>query len=233
MLSMLDVTYLEDKTDNAALESLCQAIQKAPMAPAAIFVYLRDLAFVKSLLANYSIAFGVPVNFPQANKTKEQVIEELNLAKQLGADEIDVVIPYKDFLQRKDFTQIAQFVGFCRKALPTQTLKVILETGEIKQAQDIYALSIICCEQGADFIKTSTGKVAMGATLDATKSIIGAIKDYHRQSGRQVGLKVSGGVRTVAQAQSYIDQVKELLGEAWLTKEHFRIGASALFKALC
>ncbi len=192
MLHYLDVSYLEDKTDNAILEKLCMAIKRAPHTPAGICVYLRDLPFVKSLLTNQAVAFVSVINFPAGNATNQQLLAEINMAKKFGADEIDVVIPYREFLQERDFEEIGHFVEMCRLELPLVKLKVILETGEINQQDDIYGLSLIACEKGADFIKTSTGK-ATGATAQAVDSILHAIQTYHQKSSRKVGLKVSRG----------------------------------------
>ncbi len=234
MLSFLDVTYLEDSTDSKQLETLCLAIQQAPLMPAGICVFPRDLPFVKQQLQNQTLAFVTPVNFPKGNASNAQLLSELKAALKAGATEIDAVIPYQEFLQERDFEEVGHFIEMCRLELPHYVkLKIILETGEINNPDDIYRLSTIACEKGADFIKTSTGKTTIGATLEAAQSVMKAIKEYEAKHQRKVGVKISGGVRTPEQAQEYIDQVQTILGDSWLNPSYFRIGASQLFHVLC
>ncbi len=233
MLSLLDVTYLEDKTEKAALDGLCANIKASPLMPAAICVYLRDIPYVKQLLSDIPIAIAPALNFPHGNASLQALLEEIAQAKRLDVAEVDVVIPYKAFLVDKDLNKVADFVALYKKELPGVKLKVILETGEINSPDNIKLLTQIACENGADFIKTSTGKVAVGATSLAVDSMILGIKAYYQQSGRKVGIKVSGGVRTIAQAQGFMAQVSMSLGNEWLTPDLFRIGTSQLFKTLC
>ncbi|MGD9592023.1 MAG: deoxyribose-phosphate aldolase [Candidatus Berkiella sp.] len=228
MMSFLDVTYLESSTDNHVLATLCDKIKQSQVLPAGICVFLRDLAFVKQQLAKHLISFVTVANFPDGRASYSQVHSQLNEAKILGALEVDVVIPYQTFLEDRDFNAVAKFVELCRSELSHQKLKIILESGALAN-DDVYRLSKVACENGADFIKTSTGKISVGATLPAVEAIIKAIKEH---TARPVGLKVSGGVRTKEQAQSYLDCVTTHLGSAYHSPALFRIGASTLFEAL-
>lgn len=228
MMQYLDVTYLEDTTDKAVLENLCGAILHKSVKPAGICVFLRDIPLVKQQLSDQPISLVTVVNFPQGNASNREIHSQLNEAKTLGVQEVDVVIPYQEFLRDKDLDEVGYFIEMCRCELTSQKLKVILESGALTN-EDVYHLSTIACEKGADFIKTSTGKFTIGATIDAVSNIMRAIKEHQ---SRQVGLKISGGVRTIEQAQGYIDLVQANLGQAWLTPRLLRIGASALFAQL-
>ncbi len=227
MMQYLDVTYLDAQTDIATLTNLCEKIKRTPVKPASVCVFLRDLLFVKQLLSTQNVKFCVPINFPTGDESHPEIFSQLNSAKQSGAHEVDVVIPYQIFLRDKNFQAVGDFIEMIRSDT-TQTLKVILETGELA-IDDVYKLSQIACSKNVDFIKTSTGKVKVGATELAVKAVMQAIKEY---SHKKVGLKVSGGVRTVEQAQRYVDLVKENLGDEWLNPAFFRIGASSLFDEL-
>lgn len=233
LLNFLDVTCLEEQVTQTELISLCDLIRQSPQLPAAICVYPQHLAFVKSQLSDLALAFATVVNFPYGKSQIETVKREIHEALKLGATELDIVMPYEAFLDTMDLTLVKDFITVCRKEINGRALfKLILETGEIEDRVAIYELSLVACEAGVDFIKTSTGKVPCGATLEASSAILKAIKDFNQQQRRLVGLKVSGGVRTAAQANAFYDQVKTNMGESWLTPKLFRIGASQLFKAI-
>ncbi len=226
MLSYLDVTYLEDNV-NGELEKLIEQIKANPSI-AGVCVYLAELSKVKKALLHLPLSFVTVANFPHGNDLPKEIIATLQQAKKIGANEVDVVIPIRAFLEKRDPTVVGEFIDMCRQELPSQTLKVILETGALTD-EDIYRLSVIACEKGADFIKTSTGKAFHGATPMAVQTMMRAIKEH---TAKKVGLKISGGIRTPEQAQAYIDLVKAGLGETWLVPHLFRIGASALFQTL-
>lgn len=233
LLPFLDATYLEDKTHLPDLMRLCDAIKIAPALPAGICVFSRCLTLVKETLKNIPLAFISVINFPKGESSFSQIQSEIKEALSKGATELDIVVPYQSYLQG-DRAQMKDFMAFCRRNTPaTVKLKWILETGEIKNPQDIYHLSLLACENGADFIKTSTGKVKNGTSLEATACMLQAIKDYFERTQIRVGLKVSGGVRTLPQAMLYVQQVKTMQSEDELNPQHFRIGASQLFYLLC
>ena len=144
-----------------------------------------------------------------------------------GADEIDVVMNLGDFLDG-DWEEVTDELGEIKHSCRDARLKVILETGALKTAENIRAASILAMYSGADFIKTSTGKEFPGASTQAAYVMCKCIKEYHAATGRNVGFKAAGGITTADEAMVYYAIVKEVLGDEWLTNEYFRIGASRL-----
>ena len=194
---------------------------------AAICVYPNFVQTVKdALTADVRIA-SVAAGFPSSQTFTEVKIAEVALSVADGADEIDIVLNVGDFLEGnyEDLSvEIEEIKDACRDA----KLKVILETGLLKTAENIKTASILSMYSGADFLKTSTGKVYPGASPEAAYVICQAIKEYEQLHNKKIGIKVSGGVRTVEDALRYYTIVKETLGKEWLTPELFRIGASSL-----
>ena len=169
--------------------------------------------------------------FPSSQTFTEVKIAETALAVADGADEIDVVINLGLFLD-KEYEEMCEELTEIKHACHGATLKVILETGALKSAENIHKASILSLYSGADFLKTSTGKVYPGATPEAAYVMCHAIKSYYDKTGKKVGFKVSGGVATVEDAVKYYTIVKEILGEDWCRSSHFRIGASRLADSL-
>ena len=198
---------------------------------AAICVYPNFVATVKEALrANVKIA-AVSAGFPSSQTFIEVKVAETSLAVGDGADEIDIVLNCGEFFDNnieEVCEEIIELKEVCRNA----HLKVILETGLLKTAANIRKASILAMFSGADFIKSSTGKVYMGATPEAIYTMCEAIREYNQLYDRKVGVKVSGGVRSAEEAVLYYTIVKEVLGEEWLTPEYFRIGASSLAVSL-
>lgn len=169
--------------------------------------------------------------FPTAQSFIEAKIAETALAVEGGADEIDIVLNLGNFLDgdfEEVYDEISEQKSACRDAL----LKVILETGALKTAENIKAASVLSIMAGADFLKTSTGKEYPGASLEAAYVMCSVIKEYHEATGKMIGFKCSGGIRTTEDAVRYYTLVKEVLGEEWLNNEYFRIGASSLANSL-
>ncbi len=198
---------------------------------AAICVYPNFAQTVKdALTADVKIAC-VSGGFPTSQTFTEVKVAETALAVADGADEIDVVMNVGLFLEEEYEEmcgELAEIKDACRHA----TLKVILETGALKTGEQIYHAAILSLYSGADFIKTSTGKVYPGATLEAAYVMCQAIKSYYEKTGRKIGLKVAGGISTVPDAVKYYTLVKEILGEEWCNPTLFRIGASRLADVL-
>ena len=194
---------------------------------AAICVFPNFVSMVKEALsADVKIA-TVAGGFPSSQTFPEIKIAEISLALADGADEIDVVISAGAFFDDDLETfcnDLLEIRDVCRDA----TLKVILETGLLKTASNIKKAAILSMYSGADFIKSSTGKVYSGATPEAVYVMCGAIKEYYALHNKKIGLKISGGVRTTEDAVKYYTIVKEILGEEWLTPDYFRLGASSL-----
>ncbi len=177
---------------------------------------------------------SVAGGFPASQTFMEVKALEVAMAIESGADEIDVVISVGKVLAG-EYDEAKGELELLRQECGEEdgaTLKVILETGELKSVEKIYDASVIAIEAGADFIKTSTGKSAVSATPEAVLVMCHAIKDHFDKCGEMVGIKVAGGVRTPQDAALYYTIIEEVLGEAWLTPEYFRIGASSAANAL-
>ena len=227
-LACLDLTDLSETADEAGAERLC-ARAVTPYGPvAAVCLWPRFVARAKAALQGRAVRVATVANFPEGGEDTSAVLREVEAALADGADEVDLVMPYRAFLSgRGDIaeTQILQV----RRAIPHErALKVILETGRLGTPERVREAARLAIEAGADFVKTSTGKTEVGATLEAAGAMLGAI----RESGARTGLKVSGGVRTVEDAASYLDLAARMMGEGWITPRTFRIGASGLIDAL-
>ena len=195
---------------------------------AAICVYPNFAQVVRTVLDVSEVNVAcVAGGFPSSQTFPEVKVAETALAVEGGADEIDVVINLGDFLDG-DWQQVSDDLDEIKHSCRGRCLKVILETGALKTAKNIRDAAILAMYSGADFIKTSTGKEYQGASLEAAYVMALAIKEYEAKAGRMVGLKVAGGITTADEAVAYYTIVKEVLGEKWLSKEYFRIGASRL-----
>lgn len=195
---------------------------------AAICVYPNFAQVVRTVLDVSEVNVAcVAGGFPSSQTFPEVKVAETALAVEGGADEIDVVINLGDFLDG-DWQQVSDDLDEIKHSCRERCLKVILETGALKTAKNIRDAAILAMYSGADFIKTSTGKEYQGASLEAAYVMALAIKEYEAKAGRMVGLKVAGGITTADEAVAYYTIVKEVLGEKWLSKEYFRIGASRL-----
>ncbi len=223
-LSLLDLTNLRDDCDNAAIENLCLRAQTPYGNSAAICIWPRFVAHARQVLgAGHPVRIATVVNFPSGDLAVADVVEETRKAVEDGADEIDLVIPYKAFIAG-DEAAVTTMVQAVRAACSQSTLKVILETGELKDMALVKRASELAIAAGADFIKTSTGKVSVNATLEAADIMLRAI----RESKAKVGFKPAGGVSTVADADLYLRLAESILGPNWVMPSTFRFGASSL-----
>jgi deoxyribose-phosphate aldolase len=224
-LSLLDLTDLTETCDAAAIEKLCAQAQ-TPFGPtAAICIWPRFVAQARGLLgAGHAVKIATVVNFPAGDLAVADVVAETKEAIADGADEIDLVIPYRDFIAGDEGAVTEMVTAVKAACTPTVRLKTILETGELKDPALIREASDLAIAAGADFIKTSTGKVSVNATLQAAAIMLNAIKT----SGRPVGFKPAGGVRTVDDAAEYLALAASILGQGWATPRTFRFGASGL-----
>lgn len=168
----------------------------------------------------------VAAGFPSSQTFNEIKVAECALAVASGADEVDIVIGVGQFLQGQ-YEEMCDTIAECKAACKDAIFKVILETGALKTASNIMKASILAIYAGADFIKTSTGKLDPAATPEAVLVMCKAAKAYYEQTGVKIGIKVAGGVRTPEDAVKYYCIVKSVLGEEWLTKDLYRIGASS------
>lgn len=195
---------------------------------AAICVYPNFAQVVRAVLEVSSVDIAcVSGGFPSSQTFPEIKVAETALAVEGGADEIDIVLNVGDFLDG-DWESVCDEIAELKAACRDARLKVILETGALKTAENIRAASVLAMYSGADFLKTSTGKDYPGASLEAAYVMCQCIKEYHSKTGTMIGFKAAGGVATTDDALGYYTVVKEVLGEQWLTNEWFRIGASRL-----
>jgi len=195
---------------------------------AAIFTYPLFVETVKQALTAQSVSIAaVSGGFPSSQTFVEVKVAETAMAVMNGADEIDVVLNLGYFME-ENYDDLSEELSEIKDACREATLKVILETGALVNAENIHKASVLALYSGADFIKTSTGKGFPGATLEAAYTMCQVIKTYNEISNRKAGIKISGGVKTAEDAIKYYCIVKEVLGEEWLDKDLFRIGASGL-----
>ena len=195
---------------------------------AAICTYPLFVETVKQALTAQEVKIAsVAGGFPSSQTFTEVKIAETAMAIMSGADEIDVVMNLGYFLE-ENYEELAEEIQEIKDSCREGKLKVILETGALVTPENIQKAAILALYSGADFIKTSTGKGYLGATPEAVYTMCQVIKKYHSITGKQIGIKVSGGVRTAEDAVKYYTIVKEVLGNDWLNKELFRIGASSL-----
>ncbi len=224
-LSLLDLTDLTDTCDAAAIEKLCRQAQTPFGTTAAICIWPRFVTQARGILgAGHAVKIATVVNFPSGELAVADVVAETQRAIADGVDEIDLVIPYRAFLAGNEAAVTEMVTAVKAACTPPVILKTILETGEIKDAALIRRASDLAIAAGSDFIKTSTGKVAVNATLEAAGIMLAAIKE----SGKLVGFKPAGGVRTVGDARDYLALAASILGEGWATPKTFRFGASGL-----
>ena len=199
---------------------------------AAICVYPNMAEIVSDSLEADNVKIAcVSGGFPSSQTFMEVKVAETAMALHAGAEEIDIVMPIGKFLCG-DYEGMCDEIGELKDICGEKPLKVILETGVLKNASDIKKAAILAMYSGADFIKTSTGKEAISATPEAALVMCEAIKEYYKETGRKVGFKAAGGIDSVKKALAYYTIVKEVLGEEWLDNGLFRIGASRLANQL-
>jgi deoxyribose-phosphate aldolase len=222
-LACLDLTSLGDADTAADVERLCLRAQGRFGLPAAVCVWPRFAALARSRLPR-AVAVAAVANFPDGGADPAPALRDIDVIGAAGAQEVDVVLPYRDL------DRAAALLAAVRRACEGLTLKVILETGELAALGGDAVVRRACriaLDAGADFLKTSTGKVTVNATPEAARLLLEAIA-ADRDARDHVGFKAAGGVRTVADAATYIALVRAHLGAAALTPRRFRIGASSL-----
>ncbi|QQM31242.1 deoxyribose-phosphate aldolase [Martelella lutilitoris] len=224
-LSLLDLTNLSDDCTEKDIEALIARAYTPYGTPAAICIWPRFVSLARQMLGtDHMIKIATVVNFPSGDMSISAVEEETEQAIRDGADEIDLVIPYNKLKAGNEWaaSEMVRAIRFlCREPV---LLKVILETGELADAALIRKAATIAIAEGADFIKTSTGKVKVNATLEAADIMLGVI----REAGRKVGFKPAGGISSVRDAQLYLSLAETVMGEGWVMPTTFRFGASGL-----
>ena len=228
ILSLIDLTNLNDDCTEEDVVELCSRAQGEFGNTAAVCVWPRFVNLCASILRGTSIKVATVVNFPHGGTDVADVVAATIAALDAGADEIDLVLPYQSMITG-DEAQVLSMLQAVREVVHAPAhLKVILETGELINPERIRRASELAIKSGADFIKTSTGKTKISATPEAVTTMLQVIRD----SGRLVGLKPSGGIRTVADAQQYLDLADAIMGPQWATPQTFRFGASGLIDAV-
>ncbi len=234
LFNCIDLTTLQSTDSPRSVADFTEKVNQFetehPEMPnvAAICVYPNFAQVVRAVLEVSEVDIAcVSGGFPSSQTFPEVKVAETALAVDGGADEIDIVLNVGNYLDG-DYQEVCDEIAELKEACREARLKVILETGALKTAENIRNASILSMYSGADFIKTSTGKEYPGASHFAAYVMMQAIKEYYEQTGRMVGFKPAGGVRTPEDAVGYYCLVKEILGDKWLTNEYFRIGASGL-----
>ncbi|MCB9730006.1 MAG: deoxyribose-phosphate aldolase [Deltaproteobacteria bacterium] len=232
-VAMMDLTSLEGRDTAGRIQSLCRkAMVPLPGSDvphvAAVCVYPPLVSVAKRALGRSGVhVAAVATYFPSGQAQLSERLDEVRRTVAAGADEIDMVINRNAFLAG-DHAQVFDEIAACKEACGKAHLKVILETGELVTYDNVRRASLIAIEAGADFIKTSTGKVTPAATLPVTLVMLETIRDHYIRTGKMVGMKPAGGIRTAKDALRYLIMVKETLGDAWLSPDWFRFGASTL-----
>ncbi len=229
-IALMDLTTLNDDDSNEKVTALCHQAKSPGGNTAAVCIYPRFVPIaLKTLKAQGTreIKVATVTNFPHGNDDIDIAVSETKAALAYGADEVDVVFPYRALMAGNEEIGYA-LVKACKEACGSTLLKVIIESGELTSPELIRKASEICIDAGADFIKTSTGKVAVNATPEAAKIMLEVIKEKNPN----VGFKAAGGVKDAASAKVYLDLAREILGDDWVNAEHFRFGASSLLNNL-
>lgn len=226
-LGLLDLTDLADDATVEGARDLCRRAVSGPVPVAAVCLWPRFVATAREALAGSSVRIATVVNFPAGDTPVAPVIRETEGALAAGADEIDLVLPWRSLLAGETAAASAM-VRDVKMHCGDRLLKVILETGEYPDLDKVRIASELAIAAGADFIKTSTGKTAHSASIPAARVMLGVIA----MTDRLVGLKPSGGIRTLADAKTYLDLADATMSPDWVSSSTFRFGASGLYTAL-
>ncbi len=236
-ISMVDLTTLEGADTPGKVKAMCsKALHPDPTdlstpSVAAVCVYGDLVETARSVVGDRIHVAAVATAFPSGRASLDVKLLDTQEAVAAGADEIDMVIDRGAFLSG-DYAKVAREIEAVKQACGSAHLKVILETGELKTLDNVKRASYLAMRSGADFIKTSTGKVTPAATLPVTLVMLEAVRDYYSQTGIRIGVKAAGGIRTSKDAIKYLVLVNETVGEEWLTPDYFRFGASTLLNDL-
>ncbi|MFS1983638.1 deoxyribose-phosphate aldolase [Vibrio breoganii] len=230
-LKLMDLTTLNDDDTDQKVIDLCHAAKSAVGNTAAVCIYPRFVPIAKKTLREQGtpdVKIATVTNFPHGNDDIDIAVAETKAAVAYGADEVDVVFPYRALMAGNAEVGF-ELVKQCKAACGDILLKVIIETGELKEEALIKQASEICIKAGADFIKTSTGKVLVNATPEYARMMLEVIRDM---GVTNVGFKPAGGVRTAEDAAQYLAMADDILGDSWVDSRHYRFGASSLLTNL-
>lgn len=225
LIACLDLTALNTTDTAESIKHLAKLAQQHQVAAVCV-----SLAFVELAVKSFRGPIATVVNFPSGSDSLTNVLASIDHALAVGATEIDVVVPYQQFLIDNNAAVISKFVSACKAVCgPNIKLKAIVESGLVADPHCLERLCLAALEGGANFLKTSTGKVTSGATLTAAVVLLGALKSFGEPS---CGFKAAGGVKTAQQAKHYWLLAKLMMGDAWPNPQHFRMGASTLLEDL-
>ena len=234
IISMMDLTTLEGKDTRGKVWALCQKAMRPDPSDrevphvAAVCVYPTMVGFVREALGDSDVKVAaVATGFPSGQTFTEIKVNETRQTVAAGADEIDMVIDRGAFLSG-DYQKVFDEIADVKEACGPAHLKVILETGELANYDQVRRASLIAMFAGADFIKTSTGKAPTNATLPVTLVMLEAIRDFHHATGKKIGMKPAGGISNAKLALAYLVLLYETMGPEWMNPELFRFGASTL-----
>jgi deoxyribose-phosphate aldolase len=234
VLNMIDLTTLEGKDTEGKVKQMCYKAMhphdRLPGLPtvAAVCVYPSMVRTAKKAVLGSPVKVAsVATAFPSGQSTRQVKLLDTRFAVEEGADEVDMVISRGEFL-KGNYNFVFDEIAAIKEACGTARLKVIFETGELSTLDNVRKASEIAMHAGADFIKTSTGKISPAATMPVTLVMLEAIRDFYYATGTMVGMKPAGGISTAKSGLQYLVMVKETLGSAWLSNEWFRFGASSL-----
>ena len=226
LISSLDLTSLGQNDTEADIQKLCTNAVTPYGNTASVCVFPQFIPVAKDNLP-LGIKIATVINFPAGIADTALLQKEISSALSLGADELDIVFPYRTFLNHDiDFCQ--KYLATARELCQKHKMKIIIESGELKTIDNIKQATTLCINANADFVKTSTGKTPVSATPEAANAILETIA----QSGKIVGFKASGGIKTFTDAKKYLTLSQSIMGASWVKPERFRIGASSVLKDL-
>lgn len=232
LYNCIDLTSLTGEESEPDIKQLCEkAVHPLYGHVAAVCVYLQAISTVKKYISNSAIKLATVVNFPKGDLPFALLEKEVILALELAVDEIDIVVPYHTLKENINSPHIYECLVNVKQMAPNVRLKAILETG-VLTAAEIEKACQFALAADVDFLKTSTGKVHKGASLEAAHIMLLSIKKHFERTGKRVGFKASGGVVTLEQAAAYAELACQYLGPNYLKPETFRVGASRLVDAL-
>ena len=224
IIGLIDYTSLTGEETEAQIRKLAKEAHSPLGAVAAVCIYPRYVSLLKDAFMQARLPIlpvASVVNFPDGELPADEVIAEIHYALQQGADEIDLVIPHPHHRVYHDFDKKLDFIQACRNETHGKVLKLIIESGQLSP-DEIQRYSTMGIKAGVDFLKTSTGKIAVGATLEAAEIMLNCIK----VSGKRCGFKAAGGIRSEADATAYMDLAEKILGKDFVQSTSFRLGAS-------
>lgn len=227
LIGLLDLTSLSEKDTEYSIADFCHRAITPYGNTAAICIAKRFLPVAKQELSGTEIKLATVVNFPLGNSNLTKLGNEIELALKSGADEIDAVFPYKNFLAQK-YELCTEFLNLVTSLCKDITTKIILETGELQSTSLIKQASLMALDAGVNFLKTSTGKTKISATYTAANAILETLKT----SKYKTGFKASGGIKTTMDAKQYLILAETIMGSGWVSPKKFRIGASSLLDDL-